>query len=223
MKRILPTALLSVIGLWPPAVAQQQYEPPEVKSAGDAHIPYQFMADGFFVLDVYLDRDGRILRIDPLRDPGAMLGAAKNSVGSWTFRAAFRDGHLTASRITAIFVYRPANYGTAGAVPPKNFVPVIPPDSSADGPNDYVPVGVLSFAYPDYPVNSVAWGSVVVQVTVDSSGRITYIDFLHRMNGFDNLAVDALKTWRFRSAKLGGKPVLSRVVIAFVFQPPSTS
>lgn len=193
-------------------------------SAGDAYIPYQIVTDGLFVLDVGLNDDGGIQSIDALRNPGSMLDAAKTSVRGWKFRPASRDGKPVPSRLTAAFVYRPANYGNAGAVPPKNFVPVIPPDqSSTEERSEYVPAGILSFDYPDYPANSVAWGSVVVQVTVNGAGDVTDVKFLHSMANFNNLGLNALKKWRFRAAIFKGKPVTAKVVIAFVFQTPSSN
>jgi TonB family protein len=203
-----------LIGL-SPTFAQQTYKPPEVASAGDAYVPYQVVVDGLFVLDVFLDGDGTIQKIDALRDPGAMIGAAKTSVRSWKFRPASKEGKVTPSRMTVSFLYRPPNYTNLGV--PKGFSPVLPQSDSAHG---YVPVGVLSFAYPEYPVNSVAWGSVVVQVTVDGSGDVKGVDFLHGMQNFNNLVSDALKNWRFQAATFNGKPITSMTVIAFAFQPP---
>jgi hypothetical protein len=84
--------------------------------AGDAYIPYQIVKDGFFVLDIWLNGDGSIRRIDPLRNPGAMLGAAEASVRSWKFVAATENGKPVPSRLTVAFVYRPPNYGNAGTV-----------------------------------------------------------------------------------------------------------
>jgi outer membrane biosynthesis protein TonB len=151
-----------------------------------------------------------------------MLGAAKNSVRSWKFHAASRDGKPESSRVTVSFVYRPPNYGNAAAVPPKDFSPVIPPNVSDSRERDaYVPVGILSFDYPDYPANSVAWGSVVAQLTVDESGEVKNVDLLHGMVGFNNLVSDALKKWRFQAATFKGKPITSKTIVAFIFQPPS--
>jgi len=222
MRKALLVALFFVILFWPSTFAQQTYEPPEVTSAGVAWVPYVVVFDGLFVLDVRLSDEGVIERIEPLRDPGYMLGTAKTSVRGWKFQSAAEGGKPKASRLTVVFLYRPPNQGNATPVPPKDFVPVIPSDQSDDG-IDYVPVGISSFIYPDYPVNSIAWGSVVVQVTVDSTGEVKDVSFLHRMIGFDGLVLDALKKWRLRAATLRGKPVNSKIVIAFVFQTPPSS
>jgi TonB family protein len=125
--------------------------------------------------------------------------------------------------MTVSFVYRPPNYGNAAAVAPTNLTPVLPPGQSTSSARDnYVPVGILSFAYPAYPVNSVAWGSVVVQLTVDGSGDVKAVEFLHGMAGFNNFVSDALKKWRFQAATFNGKPVTSKTVVAFIFQTPTS-
>jgi len=224
MKRGLIIGFFLLMGLSRPTSSQQTYKPPEVASAGDAYIPYQVVVDGLFVLDVSLDEDGKIKEVDALRAPGAMLGATKTSVRSWTFQAASKEGKSAPSRMTVSFVYRPANNDRVGAVPPKDFSPVLPADQSeSTAHGNYVPVGVLSFTYPPYPANSVAWGSVVVQFTVDGSGAIKDVDFLHPMEGFNSLVSDALKKWRFQAATFNGRPITSKTTIAFVFQTPSSN
>lgn len=224
MKRGLVIGVVLLVCVARPISAQQIYEPSEVTSAGDAYVPYQVLFDGLFILDVFLNDSGEVQRIKALRDPGSMLGAAKKSVQKWKFQPASKEGKSAPSRMTVSFVYRPPNWGIAAPVPPKGFSPVLPPDQSDSSLHgNYVPVGVLSFSYPEYPVNSVSWGSVVVQLTVDGSGRITGVDFLHGMEGFNNLVSKALKAWRFQAATFNGKSIPSKTIIAFVFQPPSSN
>ena len=220
MKRAL--VIFVLIGFSWPVSAQPNYKPARVISAGDAYVPFQVMIDGFFVFDVVLNDDGTVERIDALRDPGAMPGAAKTSISSWKFQPASKDPASAPSRMIVSFVYRPPNYGNAAAVSPKDFAPVLPANQSNPSEHgNYVPVGILSFAYPAYPVNSVAWGSVVVQLTVEGSGDVKGVEFLHGMVGFNNLVSDALRKWRFQAATFDGKPITSKTVIAFVFQTPA--
>jgi hypothetical protein len=219
MKKGLVIFLL--IGFSWPVSAQPSYKPAKVASAGDAYIPFQVMIDGFFVFDVHVNEDGTVGQIDALRNPGAMPGAAKTSISGWKFRPASNAEEPAPSRMTVSFVYRPPNYGNAAAVAPKAFDQVVPPDQpDSSGHDNYVPVGVLSFAYPAYPINSVAWGSVVVQLTVTDSGDVKTVEFLHGMAGFNNLVSDALKKWRFRAATFNGESITSKTVVAFIFQTP---
>ena len=201
------------------AMAEQSYVPPGLTSGADAYIPYQnqIITDGLFVLDVGISEAGEIQQIEALRNPGSMAEAAKKSLRSWKFYPASENGKPTASRLTVAFLQPPTMYVGIRAIPPKDFVPVIPPDQSD---SDFVPVGILSFDYSDYPVNSVAWGSVVLQVTVGSAGDVKDVSLLHGMAGFNDFALNALKRWRFRAATFRGKPVTAKTVVAFIFQTP---
>lgn len=212
--------VLCLIGLAPFASSSGTYQPPAVASAPGAYAPYQTMVDGLFVLEVSLDKHGQIRRVYALRDPGAMLNAAKTSLRSWKFTPALKNGQPAAGDMTVAFLYRPPNYGNAGAVPPKDFPPVLPQTKDEGrAASSYVPVGIVAFDYPAYPVNSVAWGSVIVQLTVSQSGEIQQVEFLHRMAGFDDFVLDALKKWRFQPSSLEDKPVPAKIAIAFIFQP----
>jgi TonB family protein len=220
MKRGLALGFFLLMVLSRPTSTQQTYKPPEVASAADVYVPYQVVVDGLFVLDVSLDDNGTIQKMDALRDPGAMIGTASKSVSGWKFHPASQEGKAAPSRMTITFLYRPPNYGNVGVIPPKGFSPVLPPDQSDSAHGNYVPVGILSFAYPDYPVNSVISGSVVVQVTVDGAGDVKGVEFLHGMENFNKFVSAALKRWRFQAATFNGKPITSKTVIAFTFQPP---
>src|SRR5207248_10671900 len=113
------------------------------------------------------------------------------------------------------FLQPPTIYIGIRAVPPKDFVPVIPSDQPG---SEFVPVGILSFDYSDYPVNSVAWGSVVLQVTVGSVGDVKEVSVLHPMSGFNDFTLHALKRCRFRAAAFLGKPVTAKTVVTYVWQ-----
>src|SRR5260370_2133694 len=119
MKSFSLLMLSSVLCLWPPIAAQDNYAPPELTTAADAYVPYQVVIDGLFVLDVGLTDEGQVQRIEALRDPGSMLGAAKTSVQAWKFQPALDHGKPRASRLTVAFLYRPSDYGHTAPLPPK--------------------------------------------------------------------------------------------------------
>ena len=222
MAKLLRLMLCFTAFLWPYAFAQQAYRPPEVTAAGDAYAFYNIVFDGLFVVDVAIGDDGSIRKIETLRDPGSMPAGVKNSIQSWKFQPAFKNRRAKASRLTVAFVYRPPNDPTFGAPPEKDFKPVIPSAPSDEGSEDYAPVGILAFAYPDYPVNSVASGSVVLQATVNSAGEVVSVKTLHAMANFDRFAAAALKNGRFSAATLHGSAVTAKIVVAFMFQPPAS-
>jgi len=215
---ILTFACVAVAGF-----PQGSFKPPQVVSVTDAYIPYRVVFDGFVILEVFLDGDGTLVETKAMRDPGTMLPAAVAAVKTWKFRPAEMSGRTLPSAMTTVFVYRPANNGPAGTEPPKDFRPVRPePPPRSEGAPDYTPAGIVSVSYPDYPVNSVAWGSVVIQATVDASGVAENPLVLRGDAPFRELAIDALKKWRFEPAKSQGKAVPSQLAIAFTFQTPSS-
>lgn len=122
--------------------AEQTYVPPGVTSAGDAYIPYQnqIVTDGLFVLDVGIGKAGEIQQVEALRHAGSMVEAAKASLRSWKFHPAYDNSKATLSRLTVAFLQPPTVYSGIRAVPPKDFVPVIPPEQSG---GESVPVGIL--------------------------------------------------------------------------------
>jgi protein TonB len=193
--------------------------PPQVVSVSDAYLPYQVVFDGLVVLDVSLDEQGKIVGTKALRDPGAMVPAAVSSLRTWKFVPSLLGQTAVPSEMTVAFLYRPPNNGPAAPLPPKDFKPVLP--QSQEHPRiDYVPAGIVSFVYPDYPLNSVAWGSVVVQITVNTLGQIEDTKVLHGMEPFTPYAVGALQKWKFQPATLNGKPLSSQIAVAYVFQTP---
>jgi hypothetical protein len=141
------------------ALAHAAFRAPHVTTVTDAYLPYEMVFDGFVVLDVSLDKRGEVIGTEALRDPGAMVPAAVTSVRTWKVRPSMLGSAAIASEMTAVFVYRPRPNGPALPLPPKDFKPVLPyPGPHIDEAIDYVPAGIISVAYPDYPVNAVAWG-----------------------------------------------------------------
>ncbi|MBI1750285.1 MAG: TonB family protein [Acidobacteria bacterium] len=82
------------------------------------------------------------------------------------------------------------------------------------------PVEIVSTAELYYPITSVAFGTVVLQVTVDSSGAIEDIKVIKDIKSLTPEAVKCVKQWKFRPARLDGKPVRSTIAVAFTFINP---
>jgi hypothetical protein len=188
--------------------------PMTLVSAGDIPYPAASVADGVVLLRVATDRTGKINGTSALRDIPSLTDAATTSVQRWKFGAASRENGPVESAMTVAVIFRPA---VVQAAPPV-FQAVHPTMESG-----YTPAGILAVSYPEYPVNGVAFGTVVLQVAVDESGRAIAIETMRGITGLTMYATRAARTWRFEAAKLNGKPVASRVAIAFVFRLPITT
>ena len=212
-----PTLVLIFTCVAAYAFAKTSFAPPSVISTTEAYFPYELpLLDGFVILDVNLSSEGHIEKVDVLRNPGSMVPPAIFAVKGWKFSPASANGGPETSAMTVAFVYRPANYGVK-AVPPREFSPVVPPESD----HDYVPPGVVAVDYPDYPVNAIGWGSVIIQVMLNDAGEIDSTQVLRTQEPFTKFGLETLKRWRFRPATLHGKPIKSSLAIAFIFQTPS--
>lgn len=76
---------------------------------------------------------------------------------------------------------------------------------------------VISTVGPVYPVNSIAQGTVVLEVTIGSSGRVEQVRVIRDIPSLTSEAVKAVRGWSFRPARLDGRPVRTAIPVAFTF------
>jgi TonB family protein len=85
----------------------------------------------------------------------------------------------------------------------------------------YEPASVVSVVDAVYPLQSVASGTVVLEVSLDEEGKITGIRVVQGIGSLTEPAINSVQQWKFRGAKLDGKPVASKLTAAFSFVPPN--
>jgi Gram-negative bacterial TonB protein C-terminal len=83
------------------------------------------------------------------------------------------------------------------------------------------PPSVVTAVDAIYPLNSVASGTVVLEVSLDGVGKITDIRVVRGIASLTEPAEDSVRQWTFQPGKLNGKPVSSKIVAAFSFVPPN--
>jgi TonB family protein len=83
------------------------------------------------------------------------------------------------------------------------------------------PPSVVTAAEAVYPLQSVASGTVVLEVSLDDDGKITDIRVVRGIASLTESAERSVQQWKFQAAKLDGKPVLSKIAVAFSFVPPN--
>jgi TonB family protein len=88
---------------------------------------------------------------------------------------------------------------------------------------EYEPPTVISTAEALYPINSVASGTVILEVNLDKRGTIDEVSVFHGIASLAKPAITAVKKWKFGPAKLDGYGVSSKIPVAFTFVPPSTA
>ncbi len=84
----------------------------------------------------------------------------------------------------------------------------------------FEPVEIISTAELFYPPTSIGFGTVVLQVTVSSSGAIEGVKVVKDIQSLTPEAEKCVRKWTFRPARLDGRPVRSTVTVAFTFNNP---
>ncbi|MCA9757134.1 MAG: energy transducer TonB [Candidatus Eisenbacteria bacterium] len=93
-----------------------------------------------------------------------------------------------------------------------------PPGKSAfDSPPEVIQM--VSAEYPESARQAEAEGLVQLLVTVGTTGMVREVEVRSSdtVDALENAAMDAAKRWRFKPARMDGKPVKARIVIPFRF------
>lgn len=89
------------------------------------------------------------------------------------------------------------------------------------GRRRFVPPSVVAATEAVYPLQSVASGTVVLEVSLDAAGKIADIRVVRGVASLTEPAEHSVRQWTFQPASLDGKTVPSKLVVAFSFVPPN--
>jgi hypothetical protein len=218
----LGTALLGLalacIALGAQHAGGERFVPPSVTVGGDILYPFEVVASGLVTLSVTLNSDGR----PPSewaegRDIEGLTPLVSSVVTHWTYSPGMLEGDTTPSTINIEVVFNPAD-----TLAEKLRVPPLA-STLALLPRGYVPPDVVAGSYASYPVNSVASGTVVLDVTVDNNGRFKKIGVIRDVPSLTPGAIAAVRGWTIKPATLLSKAITSKLIVAFVFRPPNIS
>jgi TonB family protein len=193
------TAFIDVRKRMLPTVIQQLYT--DAKAAFDRK-EYEKSVAGF----------NRMLEM--MTDPDALVAANQSPLSDLrTLAAGFRDLAVTAATPP------PPPPPAAPAPAQPIVVPQAPPQmeqgrtySNADG--DVTPPVVVKQDLPPYPWNNVIPKMGMIEVVIDESGAVESAVVRQSVNSaYDRLALEAAKAWRYRPARLNGKPVKYRKAV----------
>lgn len=202
----------------PAARAAPKFQPPEVIRAADVHAPLRSIAYGTVVLEATIGTQGEVESVRVVRDVASLSPAAAHAVERWRFRAATYGGKPVRSRITLAFTFNPAvNNPVNTPLEPRS----LPAVADAGEPH-YRPPDVAATSFPEYPIRSVAWGAVTLELALSPAGRIENVRTVRDVASLTPEAVRAVKQWSFTPAELDGRPFASKLAVCFVFTPPHT-
>lgn len=192
------------------------FTPPEVGFVSD--IPYPIDgSSGMVGLLVNLDNAAQVKAVQVLRDVPSLTGSSLVAVHNWTFVSAKLNQKPCAANFPVEIVFDPGNLLSRS-------IPLQPP-VALDQPREpvqFAPAQVLTARYAAYPAHNNEYGTVVLDVTVNKSGRARSVSVVR--SHFPSLTkptVSAVRRWRFKPGTLDGTPISSKIVVVFVFRSPS--
>ena len=196
--------------------AGERFIAPDITAASDIPYPVEVVAPGLVTLSMTLSMAGQPPTVQVLRDVPGLTSVTSAIATNWTYTLGKLDGNPAPSTINVQAVFNPANVsGQNLQVLP---VAATPPPS----PAGYLPPEVAAASYATYPANSVAWGAVVLDVTIDKDGNIKKVGVIRDVASLTQPSIAAVKSWTINPATFNGKGIAAKLVVAFVFRPPVT-
>ena len=95
------------------------------------------------------------------------------------------------------------------------------PEAAKQNSPRYEPPAVIAAAEVTYPLQSVASGTVVLEVALDETGKISGVRVVRGIESLTEPAERSVRQWKFQAAKNDGRPVPSKIPVAFSFVPPN--
>src|SRR5271154_6401091 len=192
-----------------------QFSPPGISSAGNIAYPVNTLASGAVSLLLSLDSSANIQNVQVLRDSPPLTSSVQDAVQLWTFTPASLHGVPVASEISVTTIFNIFN--PAGGAASQSLV-LAPSQSVYPDASQFMPPQIPLASYANYPANSVAQGTVVLDVTVGVAGPPKQSRVVYGAPPLSQQATNAVKTWQFNAATFKGQPVSAHIIIAFVFQ-----
>src|ERR1700687_4792582 len=217
MLAILLTGL-AILSAWPVRASGPQFVPPRIATASDIPYPVNTATPGIVTLLLNLDATGKVVNVQVLRDVPPLTSAAQTAVQTWTFTPAAREGSPVPSTLCANVVFNPFN---PGGVAIEGLAVPLPQPTSIPDATPFPPPQITSGAYAIYPVNSVASGSVVLDVMIGKTGGVAKVKVIRDVPSLTPEAIKAVKAWEFSPATFQGQPIAAHLVVAFVFPLPA--
>jgi outer membrane biosynthesis protein TonB len=191
------------------------FVPPDIASASDIPYPLEGVATGMVTLLLHIDSNAQIKNLQVVRGIPSLTSPARIAIQNWTFTTATLNGTPIPSVISMNVVFNPFNPGGL-AIQRQALSPG--QSKTSLGAAQFNPPQVTSGSFAIYPVASVGWGTVVLDVTVGKTSQITNIRVVRDVPSLTSAAIEAVKRWRFNVATFQHQPIAAETIVAFVFQ-----
>ena len=215
---VLASAVLFGAGLWGQS-AGEAYRAASVSGASDIAFPPDSAVTGVVTLGVSVDASGAVENVTVIRDLPPLTAAAQDALKNWKFGPAVKNGKFVAGNVRVHIVFNPFNVGDPDAGAGQEASGGQGDSGSSD--DDFQPAQLQSATYAQYPENTVASGTVLVQLNVDPDGTVQGARVMKGSGPLAGAVTRTVKSWTFTAASYKGNAVRSVVPVAFVFASPA--
>ncbi|MEP7118935.1 MAG: TonB family protein [Acidobacteriota bacterium] len=210
----------------PKPAARVAVAPARFASGQMPQIPILAVSGGEVVLEVSVNRNGRVTAVKPLRHTAPFTDAMAAAVRSWTFAPAEDAVAPLAgaepdpetrkpmdSTVLVVGVFRPpALFANTLGEPPKNVAK----------PSGATPFPMSPLEMPAYPAQSLDSGVVLMELSVAAQGNISGAKVLKSTPPFDAPALAAVSALSFAPARVHNRPAPALVYVVAAFRQPIT-
>lgn len=228
-----PVTTPTEVPAWPddaaaidPAAPRRLVEPAALQGGPLPVVPVMAVAGGEVFLEVAVNAEGRVTGVTPFRDTPPFTDTLSAAVKAWSFEPAKdaaippagrpideRTSRPAASKVLVVGLFRPpALFAATLGEPPKN----------VGAPSEDVPAPAGPARMPDYPVNAMFDGVVLVELQLGVDGSVMRRRLLRSSPAFDGPALIAVDALSFRPARVRGAAVPSVAYVVLGFRQPIT-
>jgi len=205
--------------------AQGTFSPARYRNGPIPTLPVLSVAvgGGQVFLEVAVSSSGEVAAVRPLRTTASFTELTVDAVQAWRFVPAEEQiepkagesgvkAHPVDSKVLVAGMFRP----------PTLHAPTLG-EAVRDvaTASDETPVPVAT-TMPPFPPRARNPGVVLIEARVSAVGAVVDVRVLRSAPPFDGAARDAARQWKFRPARVGGKPTTALVYMLFGFPVPIT-
>lgn len=206
--------LLFAAGPAPRQTTNPKYHAAAVSQAGFIPFPMNTNTPGFVSVDVLVTSNGIPQDVIVVRDLPPLTSGVVNAVRGWHYTPATLNGDSVPGIVPIAVAFNPFNPSGVGLPAQDLQAP------QAQVVSNFQPPALVHANYANYPPNTVASGTVVLKIHIDTIGRVHQVTVVHGKDVLNAASIRAVATWQFTAAIYNGKPVPAGVIVAFVYAPP---
>ena len=155
--------------------------------------PVQAIGSSVVILEGVVGSEGRLTNVHVLQGLTPFVQPSVDAIKEWSFAP-----ELVPRSTSVTFLYRA-----------RTLLPDKPYEFAVRSPCCAVSTYIVD---PGYPPNSIGEGSVIMQVRINARGLVESVDTIRPEPSLTEVAVQAVRRWRFTS----NKPSSAIVVISFL-------